>query len=205
MSRITKRDVILYILNLYEGIYSNDADDKGKETYRGISRRAHPQWRGWALIDSVKGKPDFKEVIINSTALKEWAIDFYIKEYWKDLLLYTMPEEIAAEVFEQAINFGKKRAVKHLQRAANALRYDTKLEELQVDGVMGAKTIRMISAIEKRGRANKLLRAFNSLQGCRYVELMEKSESQLKYTGWFDRIDISLYRTIERKYYEGMA
>ena len=36
----------------HEGFYSNDPDDLGKETYKGISRIFHPKWNGWTIIDS---------------------------------------------------------------------------------------------------------------------------------------------------------
>ena len=47
----------------YEGGYSNDPDDAGGETYKGISRRYHPGWKGWALIDELKSKGVFIEEI----------------------------------------------------------------------------------------------------------------------------------------------
>ncbi len=37
-----------------EGIYSNDPDDAGGETYKGISRKANPNWDGWISIDAIK-------------------------------------------------------------------------------------------------------------------------------------------------------
>ena len=41
-----------------EGGYVNDPNDKGGETYMGISRRAHPTSKIWTYIDKVdkKGK-----------------------------------------------------------------------------------------------------------------------------------------------------
>ncbi|MDR1308836.1 MAG: hypothetical protein LBL95_02880 [Deltaproteobacteria bacterium] len=38
----------------FEGGYVNDPQDKGGETFRGISRKAHPDWEGWPLIDAAK-------------------------------------------------------------------------------------------------------------------------------------------------------
>ena len=36
-----------------EGGYVNDPDDKGGETYKGISRKANPDWNGWINIGIV--------------------------------------------------------------------------------------------------------------------------------------------------------
>jgi lysozyme family protein len=38
----------------HEGFYVNDPQDPGRETYMGISRRYHPKWGGWGLIDQYK-------------------------------------------------------------------------------------------------------------------------------------------------------
>ena len=38
----------------YEGGYVNDKDDRGGETYRGVSRRYHPNWSGWKIVDEYK-------------------------------------------------------------------------------------------------------------------------------------------------------
>lgn len=37
-----------------EGGYCFDPDDAGGETYKGISRRANPNWNGWISIDAIK-------------------------------------------------------------------------------------------------------------------------------------------------------
>ena len=36
---------------LFEGGYVNDPVDRGGETFRGISRKNHPGWSGWILVD----------------------------------------------------------------------------------------------------------------------------------------------------------
>ncbi len=38
----------------HEGGYANNPNDKGGETYRGIGRKANPNWKGWGFIDQVK-------------------------------------------------------------------------------------------------------------------------------------------------------
>ena len=40
----------------YEGGYVDDPEDAGGETYRGISRRYHPSWQGWQIIDTLKNR-----------------------------------------------------------------------------------------------------------------------------------------------------
>jgi len=38
----------------HEGGYSNDPNDMGGETYKGISRASHSVWKGWAIVDKYK-------------------------------------------------------------------------------------------------------------------------------------------------------
>jgi lysozyme family protein len=44
------------ITNKHEGYYANVSWDLGRETYKGISRRFHPNWSGWVMIDGWKAK-----------------------------------------------------------------------------------------------------------------------------------------------------
>ena len=43
----------------HEGGYVNDPEDRGGETYMGISRRAHPSSNIWYHIDKVTKKYSF--------------------------------------------------------------------------------------------------------------------------------------------------
>ena len=49
------------IIEGFEGNYSNDKDDPGGETYKGISRNMNKDWEGWKIIDSYKGKKNYPE------------------------------------------------------------------------------------------------------------------------------------------------
>lgn len=196
--KIDERYIIWFILNLYEGWYGNDPDDAGGETFRGISRKAHPEWHGWAMIDAIKEKRDFGELVKKSRTLKEYVIAFYEENFWGKMNLYTVPIEVATEVFEQSINFGKNRATKHLQISCNAVGYGV-ANSLAEDGEIGIKTAAAVIQICNAGRDVKLLRALNSLQGCRYIELMRKNPKYRKFVGWFNRVDYSLYQKIKRE------
>ena len=56
-----------------EGGYVNDPDDSGGETYKGIARRFHPDWIGWAYVDN----RDFK-----NPNLDKLVSDFYYIKFW---------------------------------------------------------------------------------------------------------------------------
>jgi lysozyme family protein len=54
-----------------EGGYSNNPNDRGAETYRGISRKFHPDWRGWPIVDTAKANPPCPPLEKGGTALVE--------------------------------------------------------------------------------------------------------------------------------------
>ena len=54
----------------HEGEYVNDPVDSGKETYRGISRTNHGDWKGWSIIDQYKVKPNFPFSLANNVDLE---------------------------------------------------------------------------------------------------------------------------------------
>jgi lysozyme family protein len=103
----------------HEGGYVNDPRDPGGETKYGISKRANPD------VD-----------IRNLTLAKaQWI---YRQRYWLPLHADAMPEAVAVQVFDAAVNHGLKPATRMMQRA------------LQVpdDGIIGPVTLRAMTTVE---------------------------------------------------------
>src|SRR5665647_28830 len=65
-----------------EGGYSNDPDDTGGETYRGISRKFWPKWTGWAVIDSAKKGAGFPVNLKSTNILGDAVMNFYRFNFW---------------------------------------------------------------------------------------------------------------------------
>ena len=106
----------------HEGGYSNDPVDFGGETYKGISRKYHPGWLGWKIVDSYKRRPDFPNNMKEDDDLNGAAKDFYKEMYWDRHLGDSMPSQnIAEEMFDNAVNMGVSRAAKFLQTGLNVL------------------------------------------------------------------------------------
>lgn len=103
----------------HEGDLSDDARDPGGLTRYGISQRAHPG------------------VDVRNLTLAQ-AKQIYLERYWLPLRADAMPEAVAVQVFDAAVNHGLKPAVKMMQRA------------LQVpdDGVIGPVTLRAMTTVE---------------------------------------------------------
>lgn len=102
-----------------EGIYSNDPDDAGGETYKGISRRANPNWDGWISIDAIKKShpTTFKGILKKTPELEKKVQDLYKDKYWDCFELDDVPNQLVAEqMFDTAVNQGQTAAVKFAQR-----------------------------------------------------------------------------------------
>lgn len=166
------------IKRLYEleGWYSNDEDDKGGETYRGISRRHHPHLLLWTYDF---GTPE---------ADREVQL-FY--ELWFDncKAREVKYRPLCFEYFFASVNCGQKTAVKFLQTALNFLnRNQQDYPDLVVDGNFGMKTISAIRVLELKTRLGLLRKSFNVVLGSHYHSLYLADPTQEKWIGWMDRV-----------------
>ena len=148
-------DIIEVVLH-HEGGYVNDPDDPGGETNFGIAKRSHPD------VD-----------IANLT--KEGAKEIYKEHYWDRNKVESLSEDLRHIYFDMCVNQGRSRAVKILQKAANA-----KGADLVVDGGMGPKTIAAMKGVElQRVRAYRVKY---------YADLVtRKPDLEKFYFGWFRR------------------
>lgn len=103
----------------HEGGYVNDPRDPGGETKFGISKRAYPG-----------------EDIAGLTI--ERAAALYARDYWTPIKGDQLPDAVAAEVFDAAVNHGVSAGVRMLQRAVG----------VSADGIMGPVTLATAQAIE---------------------------------------------------------
>ena len=148
-------DIIEVVLH-HEGGYVNDPDDPGGETNFGIAKRSHPD------VD-----------IANLT--KDGAKEIYKEHYWDRNKVEDLPEDLRHIYFDMCVNQGRGRAVKIMQRAANA-----KGADLVVDGGMGPKTIAAMDGVElQRVRAYRVKY---------YADLVtRKPDLEKFYFGWYRR------------------
>ena len=153
---LTQFDKIIEVVLHHEGGYVNDPQDPGGETNFGIAKRIHPD------VD-----------IKNLT--KEGAKEIYYQDYWMKNRVPQLPDNLKHIYFDMCVNQGRGRAVKILQRAANA-----KGANLKVDGGLGPKTIGALKNVElDRVRAYRIKY---------YADLVtRKPDLEKFYFGWFRR------------------
>lgn len=175
----------------YEGLYSNDKNDRGGETVWGIARNIDKDAPIWKLVDDWKKKPDFPRNMMNDKALIIAAADYYKKRYWDNLNLSSVNNQtIATELFDISVNMGPGVAGTFLQRALNVLnRNGQDYPDLLVDGQVGPKTV---SALNSHKSPENVLLCLNALQGAKYIGICENNPSQEVFmNGWIKRIKVA--------------
>ena len=103
-----------------EGGYVNDPDDKGGETYKGISRKYNPNWKGWSIIDNTKKEhpKDFKGYLNRNPELEKAVYDLYKDRYWDCFDLDEIPNQQVADImFDTCVNQGAVAAIKFAERS----------------------------------------------------------------------------------------
>lgn len=117
---MAKFDIEFEKIILVEGGYSCDPDDAGGETYLGISRKAHPYWGGWKIIDKIKkqyGTKNITKRLKENDELTYLAKNIYKNDYWNIFELDDIPsQDIAHQMFDTAVNCGASRAIRIAQQ-----------------------------------------------------------------------------------------
>jgi lysozyme family protein len=147
-----------------EGGYANNPRDKaGGETFHGISRKNHPDWDGWPLVDAIKEELGFtskdtygksstwKAIDIEAkrnSQLNELVSKLYYDRFYKTYMRSEISERLRDKMFDTAVNTGHVNAVKILQRSLNCL-ITEKENKLSVDGKLGSKTLAAISRFDE--------------------------------------------------------
>ena len=155
---LTQFNEIIEVVLEHEGGYVNDPTDLGGETNYGIAKRFYPD------VD-----------IKNLT--KEGAKEIYKRDYWDKFKADKLPDDLKHIYFDMCVNQGKSRAVKILQKAANA-----KGAKLTVDGGLGPATL---GAIVKHKPELERVRSYRVLHYANLV--ISKPEQERFWFGWFRR------------------
>lgn len=160
-----------------EGGYVNHPADRGGPTRWGVTEAV-------ARAEGYRG--DMR------TLPRETAVDIYRRLYWLRPGYHRIAglvPDVAAELFDTAVNMGPDTATRFLQRALNALNRNARdYPDIAADGRAGPQTLAALSGFLKaRGKAGGvvLLKALNALQGERYVALAEQRPANEAFLyGW---------------------
>lgn len=142
------------------------AGDTGGWTYAGIARNKNPDWPGWAYIDR------------NEIPPTEMVRDFYRAGYWVPIRGDELPQEIAENIFNFAVNSsmpGKPViAVKLAQLVVGAT----------PDGALGPKTAELLKAYNPQ----MFRMSYALAKIARYRDICMNNRAQVKFLlGWINR------------------
>jgi len=156
-----------------EGIYSNDPNDPGGETFLGISRHYFPNWEGWKLIDTGNFYTlTIKEV--KNSKIYPYVLEFYFNNFWKKLHMDDIPDSIKEIYFDSAINMGIKRAIKILQMSIDTL----------PDGIIGPITLKTLKVANEK----LLYERFKINRIGYYAKICNENRKLEKFLlGWINR------------------
>ena len=147
-----------------EGGYrlTNIKGDLGGQTYAGIARTKNPHWAGWIYIDR------------GDTPPADLVRDFYRANYWAPLYCDRLPQAIAEDIYDFAVNAGVSVSAKLAQIVAR----------VTPDGVIGPKTIEALSCLSP----DAFRPAFALAKIARYRDIVMRNRSQGKFLlGWINR------------------
>ena len=170
-------------LMITEGGYSNRPQDRGGETYAGISRKHWPDWAGWTHVDAWKIRGGHPRDLDADELLQHKVRAFYLNNFWDAICGEEIDHQrIAEELFDSGINCGMKTAVNWLQRSLHMVA----AAQLRVDGALGPKTLAAINGCRWPG---EVLKAMNGLQFLHYWNLVMKDPTQSIFLrGWLRRV-----------------
>lgn len=112
--------IYTHIRQNIEGNYVNIRADKGKETYGGISRVAHPNWYGWKYIDAAK--PLKRHQVVK--AAEHWVLDFYLNLWVREGFETIEDYQVALNLFDFRIHSSPKTVTKKVNRVLEELGCD---------------------------------------------------------------------------------
>ena len=110
----------------HEGGYVNDPDDRGGETYMGISRKAHPNALIWQHVDKITKQFSSESKITTelkkNNELTSLVKKIYKSDYWNPFeLTKEKSQRLANQIFDNAVNMGVERTRKMIIRVKNEM------------------------------------------------------------------------------------
>jgi Putative secretion activating protein len=158
----------------WEGGLSDDPDDPGGRTYRGVTQARYNQYR------KEKGLPPQDVAKMSDAEMEE----IYRKYYWQPVKADEFPYPLALAVFDAAVNMGVVTAAKLLQRAINDLLPSS--QWIKVDGIIGPQTLGKAKSLDPKRLALKLC----DRRVERYHAIVRARPRLRKFLkGWLNRVN----------------
>jgi lysozyme family protein len=183
----------------FEGGYANHPNDRGGETFRGISRNVWGRWKGWKILDEYKKMgittpKKLNEAMFSDKRVEPLVEEFYKQNFWRTTHGDDLPSKLSRKVFDTAVNMGVKWGILLLQKSLNHINehINNLFEELKEDGIYGKNTNKALQLVFKKYGKNKgqelILDWYCEYQAERYNSIVSHNSSQKVFLkGWLRR------------------
>jgi lysozyme family protein len=168
------------------------------EIYRGISRRFHPAWGGWPVVDALKfaasNDHELKKTLEQNEKLDKKVREFHKQMYWDRFWGDEIPnQEVAAELFDAAIEMGTIRSVLVFQKSLNSLHGGRGHDEpLVEDGLLGPKTMGALERYLQTDDPSFLINIMRIRQSAYYLARLRRNPRLDTFArDWLKKLKIS--------------
>lgn len=143
-------------IKIYKGVRTNT-------DCCGIARSSWPVWRGWAFIDRPEENQD---EILNNLILAHYHRNFYSEMRLGEI----RSGEIAVDLFDLSVMFGRTIAIRTAQKALNLLADNEITFRIEEDGMVSDYLIKRLNQYvdDRRLQENKLFLTIMILAGDRF-------------------------------------
>jgi len=167
-----------------EGGYSDNPNDRGGETWKGIARNFWATWPGWQIVDKIKAQnpPNLNAALSANASLQPLVLTFYKENFWDTESLDNLNnQQTANQLFDIAVNMGTGTASGMLQSGINSIQPNA----VVVDRQVGPKTINAANSLNPENLYN----AVCNLRKQRYLQIIASNPSQAIFQhSWMSRI-----------------
>jgi len=174
------------VIRPHEGLYANNPQDAGGETYQGIARKKIPLWSGWKLIDQAKGQlppmpkygvPNYRAWVkelnarLNASQAVQGAVSgFYFRNIWQQYHLGEFRLKTTAERAADALTNNGPISAIWLKKAINRAAHRRLVNDKTV--TITSETVKTLNA----QRQDLVLFWFAVYRGARYDQLADHNE-----------------------------
>ena len=168
--------------------------DPGGMTFAGVSRRAHPDWRYWATLESESARLDERGALPGDMAgdAMQALRELYGAAYWDAAgCPRAYSQDLAEEILDFAVHSGVCRAVFALQALLEHLRADAfpELPAIRCDGVFGSKTEALLLQFQPpRGLVDPIVAWYKLARISFLAEVARRQDTEDEFlVGWIRR------------------
>jgi lysozyme family protein len=180
-----------------EGIWSDDPNDPGGETYRGIAHRWHGRDVIWVMIKEYVDHPNFPDVLDGDASIRARHLEFARENYWGKIRGDDYDERaslLANIVCDTRYNMGvewQREVGRAFQKTLNIWKPEDEARA-QVDGFPGANTIALLNrtvVLDEWGSAYlEMVKAMVYKRIESYTRIVQRDERKSGFLwGWIKR------------------